>query len=836
MGSQERCIGGAGTGKTRLIEAKLTQAREELGLDTDEVGLCTFTRAGRQELSERVAASWGCDVEALTKHGWFRTAHSIAFKQSGVEEGALIEGKDGAEWTGRAIGARISISRGRDDSVDYEATDGDRDAVISLQAWELARQTLRPLAGVIEEHKKLGDSTVTVSTARAFVEKYERAKARDGRLDFSDVVSRFAGVKHTIDGPVEVAPVGDVPERLRVLAIDEAQDSSAIVDRICRRLAASPNMERVFLVGDPFQCQPAGTPVLTDSGYKPIEELDEVNDRVACYSKKEARVYRRSRFQKAWREVDSSELFEITFDDGTKSLCTRNHQWLVRTKRKRVFATYLMKKGNRFRIGTVQMFAEHKPELSEKVGDFRLKIRMNQENAEAAWALKVFDTDKEARVYEQVTSFRFGIPQITFRPPCGCKNNLDAEFIECVFSTLGDLTENAERCLAAHSLSIELPFLVKGDRSKNGGKACRKVYAANLIPGIHVAPKLSGDGIEWVGVDSIRRCRPGERVVVYSLNVEKHHTYVTTNGIVTGNSIFGFGGSDYRHFMSWAAREEVMPQSYRCPANVMALGEKCLRQMKRGYLDRKIKPASHKGTVREAGTIEEAVNRIDPTKSTLVLGRCGFALQEYESLIKARKIPCSWIDRAHGVASLAGYQCLWNLEHGQIVSGEEWSDAIAMIAVASKSLGKLLHHGEKTAWKQGKRANVDFIRPVAEDLSLAGCTEPLAHLILGGKWPSALEDKHAARAADWRNAAIAHGVDVASNPRVKLSTIHSAKGCEADTVILSTISSQAVENARLSLDERHDEECRVNYVAVTRARENLIVVADGRQHRLEIPI
>ena len=554
MGIQVRWIGGAGTGKTRLIQAKLSEAREELGLDTDEVGLCTFTRAGRQELAGRVAEAWGVDVEALTKHGWFRTAHSIAFRQSGVEEGALIEGKDGAEWTGHAIGARISISQGRGGDVEYEATDGDKDAAISLQAWELARQALRPLASVIEDQRRLGDDSVTLSTAKAFIEKYERAKAREGRLDFTDVVSRFAGVRHTIEGPAETDPIGEVPERLRVLAIDEAQDSSAIVDRICRRLAASPNMQRVFLVGDPFQ------------------------------------------------------------------------------------------------------------------------------------------------------------------------------------------------------------------------------------------------------------------------------------------SVFSFGGSDYRHFLSWDATEEIMPQSYRCPANVMALGEQCLRQMKSGYRDRKIKPAPHKGTIREAFAAEEAVGRIDPSRSTLILARCAFSLLEYEVALKERRIPYSWIDKVHGESTLSGYRALWELEHGRIVSGDQWANAIAMIAVTSKALGKLLHHGEKTAWKQGKRSNIDFVLPTPEIMSMAGCTETLSHLILSGGWPASLEEKHAVKATDWRAAALAHGVDVASNPRVRLSTIHSAKGCEADDVILSTVSSRAVENARLALDERHDEECRVNYVAVTRARENLIVVGDGRQHRLEIPI
>jgi superfamily I DNA/RNA helicase len=58
---------------------------------------------------------------------------------------------------------------------------------------------------------------------------------------------------------------------------------------------------------------------------------------------------------------------------------------------------------------------------------------------------------------------------------------------------------------------------------------------------------------------------------------------------------------------------------------------------------------------------------------------------------------------------------------------------------------------------------------------------------------------------------------------------------EGDLVILSTVSSKAVESSRHKLTDRHDEECRVNYVAVTRARENLLVVDDGGKFSLELP-
>jgi DNA helicase II / ATP-dependent DNA helicase PcrA len=554
MASIERWIGGPGTGKTRLIQGELTASREALGLSTAEVGCCTFTRAGRAELSERVAAAWGCEPEALTRHGWFRTAHSIAFKQAGVEDGRLLEGGDGAEWIGDAIGQKIIAKRKQDGETEFESGEGNNSATLSLKAWELARQTMTTLSSVIQLWSSIGDEAPMLREAQAIVDKYELAKTREGRLDFTDLVSLYAGVKHTTrEGPVEVDPVGDVPESLKVLAIDEAQDSSAIVDRICRRLASSPSMERVLIVGDPYQ------------------------------------------------------------------------------------------------------------------------------------------------------------------------------------------------------------------------------------------------------------------------------------------SIFGFGGSDFRHFLSWDAVEKTMPQSYRCPPVVMKLGEACIRQMRSGYRDRGIIPAKHEGRVEQAFDVHDAISKIKPDKSVLILGRCAFSLADYESQLTSAGIPYSWIDASPGGSALSGYRALWDLEHGEVVSGQEWAAAVSILAVKHKELGKLLAHGEKTAWAKGQRSDIDLVLPVPEYMAMAGCEQPLIDLIKSGRWTEAMDTKHAGKADAWRRCAAAHGPELATNPKVRLSTIHSAKGCEGDTVILSTVSSKAVETARLSLAARWDEECRVNYVAVTRARENLVVVDDGGKYRLEIP-
>jgi len=72
-------------------------------------------------------------------------------------------------------------------------------------------------------------------------------------------------------------------------------------------------------------------------------------------------------------------------------------------------------------------------------------------------------------------------------------------------------------------------------------------------------------------------------------------------------------------------------------------------------------------------------------------------------------------------------------------------------------------------------------------------------------------------------------VDLNAKPTVRVSTIHSAKGMEADNIILiNAMGARTVESADT------DEEHRTWYVAVTRARENLIVVEGDNPYDLPI--
>ncbi len=69
------------------------------------------------------------------------------------------------------------------------------------------------------------------------------------------------------------------------------------------------------------------------------------------------------------------------------------------------------------------------------------------------------------------------------------------------------------------------------------------------------------------------------------------------------------------------------------------------------------------------------------------------------------------------------------------------------------------------------------------------------------------------------------------NPNIKLSTIHSAKGTEADNVVLYNVLTEQIYNNWLQDKETKDDELKVLFVAITRARKRLYVLTpENRKH------
>lgn len=291
-------------------------------------------------------------------------------------------------------------------------------------------------------------------------------------------------------------------------------------------------------------------------------------------------------------------------------------------------------------------------------------------------------------------------------------------------------------------------------------------------------------------------------------------------------SIFGFAGSSSECFLGWPAeKERMMPKSYRCPKPILELGERCLRRMYRGYFDRKVAPADHDGRVLEVD-VEYPVNVAKPDEDWLFIARTNYeASRLYASLHAAGK-PARWVKQPEGVSVRGqGLAALYALEKGKQISGAEWGRAMELLPSVNKAKEPMLARGSKSGWSK-QVDDWDVIFP--NELEQVGATAPLIEKIHSGEWCGLVD-----RGDEWRRHAEQWGSDLASNSKIRVGTIHSVKGMEADNVAMLTTISKRVEQGREDCHDQHDEECRIAYVGVTRARRNLYVI---NEHRYGKPV
>ena len=75
-----------------------------------------------------------------------------------------------------------------------------------------------------------------------------------------------------------------------------------------------------------------------------------------------------------------------------------------------------------------------------------------------------------------------------------------------------------------------------------------------------------------------------------------------------------------------------------------------------------------------------------------------------------------------------------------------------------------------------------------------------------------------------------NGEELSKASRVKLSTIHAAKGGEAENVLLILDNTKKIRDAVEKDQDKGEEEHRVWYVGVTRTKQNLYIM-EAKQER-----
>jgi hypothetical protein len=197
---------------------------------------------------------------------------------------------------------------------------------------------------------------------------------------------------------------------------------------------------------------------------------------------------------------------------------------------------------------------------------------MNAENAYKGWILDVFEKKNDAWLCEQICSYKYGIPQVTW-----VQSN--TKFCETdvikLYENLGDLRNKAIACLNNFNRNIEYPIFECGINKHFSKVHVTEVSACNLIPIVMdvAIPQIDEKGYYHNMYDTICSIDIRHGVFdVFCISIEGTGTYVG-NGILTHNSIFAFKGGDVQIFLSlmnnpdWKAYQ--LTENYRTAKSIL---------------------------------------------------------------------------------------------------------------------------------------------------------------------------------------------------------------------------------------------------------------------------
>lgn len=601
-------IGPPGTGKTSAA-MHVTKDCLRKGTAPNEIAYLTFTKAAAEEGKSRVLTDevgFGLAEEDLP---FFRTIHSLAYRglaQARKEKIKLISQAHMRKFSQATGFDGTFVVKGWEDLADaYQRLDsgGRTEWDQCLDAYSYSRisahtpEDFLAASHTIARGVFRNGNYLEEDVYRAFVSKYEEFKRKEGVIDYTDMLA-FAYL--------EMKPLDGVKH----VIVDEVQDCAPILYGIVYRLFESA--ETIWLVGDANQCQPAGTLVHLGSGNTvPIEEL-KVGQKVRSYDRRSSVMIGRP--GRLGREDTGASVLKVASRKyagpmytleagGRKTRMTPEHRFLIRwnseARRSKVCVTYLMQRGARFRVGWCQLF--------NATGTLHLNIRAHIEKADRAWVLAVHVNRTDASIHESYISCEYGIPTITFEPVNGA-THLTREAIDKLFEKIGDRSRRAEQCLMDHGRYVKSPFYDASEHLHKKRTTLMEIEASNLLAGLMLVPVDRGDASPSWEPFSLE-VKNVEDVDVYSLDVERQHTYVA-DGIVTHNCIYSFAGADPRLFldrMNSSFAKVILRKTHRFGQEIVDFSTKIIERAQDKFVVDLIGVPNKEHEIRLTGSFEPSV-------------------------------------------------------------------------------------------------------------------------------------------------------------------------------------------------------------------------------------
>jgi len=263
-------------------------------------------------------------------------------------------------------------------------------------------------------------------------------------------------------------------------------------------------------------------------------------------------------------------------------------------------------------------------------------------------------------------------------------------------------------------------------------------------------------------------------------------------------AIYGWAGADVKRFQDEPAKEIVLPQSYRVPKCVQHIADNILSRIPDDRrIEKEWKARDEEGDVYFGTAVEDVPLH---EGKWLVLARYNDKLIKLKPTLREMGIYFEYKNRKSYKTRL--YDAIQNFTRwtkGSLLSISECKDLFEFLGKEFPKTEERLYDLKEFGYSHTQRWFEVFE------------TEPEDSLYI----------------RDMLQA----GEELSKEARVKLSTIHAAKGGEADNVLLILDNTKTIREAIEKSPDKEDEENRIWYVGVTRTKQNLYILAAKKEDK-----
>ena len=242
-------------------------------------------------------------------------------------------------------------------------------------------------------------------------------------------------------------------------------------------------------------------------------------------------------------------------------------------------------------------------------------------------------------------------------------------------------------------------------------------------------------------------------------------------------AIFGWAGADVDSFINWKAEPIPLTQSERVPSQIQSKALGIINRVEENRITKDYLPKKEKGEIYQRYKLSE----IDLSKGDwLILTRTNPLLKPIPAFLKRKGF---FFQTADG-----------------------------------KSMGKALFEDVQN-WNRLKKGET---LPEIQETRVRERIKD-KKLTINEEWYDAFTNV-ADTKKEYLRSMLMNGEDLSKEPRIKVSTIHGAKGGEATNVVLFLNQTSNTMKASKKSKGKQDEEYRVWYVGVTRTIQNLYLI------------